>query len=227
MSDEPVKKLKQKLSDDNVVPIAAGNPAKAESLAIDQSQLDEYFGDGGAESSVAGYGRPPKGVFFTVMPEPTPQWQNRGFYWILEIPNRDPYFVTPAIAKVKAGEDVLRPLLLVRYVTMAGDEGLWPIKLNPPDGRANLYNSSARNIMEVAANGTPATKDKPVRPGPLWVRLVSANGYYEHIVSPITMEESPPQFTNRTFAELVAAVSEGRIVDTLDHEVWSVLSHGR
>jgi hypothetical protein len=41
------------------------------------------------------------------------------------------------------------------------------------------------------------------------------------------MEESPPQFTNRTFAELVAAVSEGRIVDTLDHEVWSVLSHGR
>ena len=216
----------QKLSDDNVVPIAVGNPAKAESLAIDQSQLDEYFGDGEAESSVAGYGRPPKGMFFTVMPETTPQWQNRGFYWILEIPNRDPYFVIPAVAKKKAGEDVLRPVLLVRYVTMAGDEGLWPIKLNPPDGRANMWNSSARDIMEIAANGVPATGDKPARPGPLWVRLVSGNGHYDHIISSITMEETPPQFSDRTFVELVSAVSEGRIVDSLDHEVWLVLSRG-
>src|SRR5215831_6105219 len=166
---------KQKLSDDNIVPITTGNPSKVASLAIDQSHLDEYFGDGGTESSVAIYGRPPKGVYFTVMPEPTKPWQNRGFYWILEIKDRDPYFVTPNIAKIKADEDVLRPILLVRYVTMAGDEGLWPIKLNPPEGRANLYNSSARNVMEIAANGTPATKDKPARPGPLWVRLVSAN----------------------------------------------------
>jgi hypothetical protein len=122
---------KQNLSDDNIVPITTGNPCKVALLAIDQSHLDEYFGDGGTESSVAILDRPPKGVYFTVMPEPTKPWQNRGFYWILEIKDRDPYFVTPDIAKIKADEDVLRPILLVRYVTMAGEEGLWPIKAEP------------------------------------------------------------------------------------------------
>ena len=112
---------KQNLSDDNIVPITTGNPSKVALLAIDQSHLDEYFGDGGTESSVAILDRPPKGVYFTVMPEPTKPWQNRGFYWILEIKDRDPYFVTPDIAKIKADEDVLRPILLVRYVTMAGE----------------------------------------------------------------------------------------------------------
>ena len=206
--------------DNNIVPIAVGNPAKVASLAIDQSQLDEYFGDGGAESSVAMLDRPPKGVYFTVMPEPTKPWQNRGFYWILEIKDRDPYFVTPDIAKIKADEDVLRPILLVRYVTMAGEEGLWPIKLNPPEGRANLYNSSARNVMEIAANGTPE------KPGQKWVRLVSKKGHYAHIISPKTMEDTPPQFSDRTFLKLVEIVSEGRVIDSLDHEAWTALSHG-
>ena len=211
---------KQKLSDDNIVPLTTGNPSKVASLAIDQSHLDEYFGDGGTESSVAILDRPPKGVYFTVMAEPTKPWQNRGFYWILEIKDRDPYFVTPDIAKIKADEDVLRPILLVRYVTMAGEEGLWPIKLNPPEGRANLYNSSARNVMEIAANGTAE------KPGPKWVRLVSKKGHYAHIISPKTMEDTPPQFSDRTFLKLVEIVSEGRVISSLDHEAWTVLSHG-
>ena len=114
---------KQKLSDDNIVPITVGNPSKAASLAIDQSHLDEYFGGGGTESSVIQCSKPPKGVYFTVMPETTKPWKNRGFYWLLELEGRDPYFVTPDIADQKKDEDVLRPILLVRYVTMAGEEG--------------------------------------------------------------------------------------------------------
>jgi len=212
---------KQKLSDDNIVPITVSNPSKAASLAIDQSHLDEYFGDGGTESSVIQCSKPPKGVYFTVMPETTKPWKNRGFYWLLELEGRDPYFVTPDIADQKKDEDVLRPILLVRYVTMAGEEGLWPIKINPPDGRANLWNASARNIMELAANGTPN------EPGPKWVRLISkGGGHYRHQVSPKTIEDTPPQFSNRTFVELVDIVSEGRIIDSLDHEGWTVLSHG-
>jgi hypothetical protein len=211
---------KQKLSDDNIVPITVGNPSKAASLAIDQSHLDEYFGGQETESSVIQCVKPPKGVYFTVMPEPTKPWVNRGFYWILELEGRDPYFVTPDIAKIKADEDVLRPILLVRYVTMPGIEGLWPIKINPPDGRANLWNASARNIMELAANGTPK------EPGQKWVRLKSGKGHYGYQVSPKTIENTPPQFSSRTFLELVDIASEGRVVDSLTHEVWTVLAEG-
>ena len=45
-------------------------------------------------------------------------------------------------------------------------------------------------------------------------------------MSPKTIEDTPPQFSNRTFVELVDIVSEGRIIDSLDHEGWTVLSHG-
>ena len=50
-----------------------------------------------------------------------------------------PFLVTPAIAKQKKeeGEDTIRPVLIVRYVTMAGEEGLWALKLDPPDGKSN------------------------------------------------------------------------------------------
>src|SRR5262245_61496976 len=97
---------------------------------------------------------------------------------------------------------------------------MWPIKINPPDGRANLWNASAKNIMEIAANGTPE------EPGPKWVRLMKGGGHYRHQVSPKTIKDVPPQFSKRDFTELVDIVSEGRIIDSLDHEVWTVLSHG-
>lgn len=211
MSDEREKK-----ADDNIVPLSVGNSAKAASLAIDQSHLDEYFADKKAESSVVGCERPPKGVFFTVLPETRTPWQNRGLYWILQLEGRDPYIVTPAVAEQKKDdEDVLRPVLLVRYVTMAGDEGLWPLKINPPDGKSNKWNSSARNIMEIAAGD-----------GGRWVRILSMKKHYGHQVSKKTMKDTPPQFTDRSFEELVTIAFEGRIVDTLDHEVWTVLAHG-
>ncbi|HEY1861408.1 MAG TPA: hypothetical protein VGG61_13695 [Gemmataceae bacterium] len=208
--------------DDTIVPIAVGNPAKAASLAIDQSHLDEYFADKEAVSSVVACERPPKGVFFTVMPETTKPWENRKLFWVLEIKDRDPYIVMPEIAdQKKSDEDVLRPVLLVRYVTMAGEEGLWPIKINPPDGKANQWNTSAKNIMEIVANGTPE------KPGPKWVRIISKGGQYRHQVSGKTMEDTPPQFSDRTYDELVAIAFEGRVIDSLDHDIWSVLSDGQ
>jgi hypothetical protein len=50
--------------DDNIVPIAVGNPAKAASLAIDRSHLDEYFADKEAVSSVVAWERPPNFGFW-------------------------------------------------------------------------------------------------------------------------------------------------------------------
>ena len=75
-------------------------------------------------------------------------WQDRGFYFLLELKDRDPYIVAPAIAKLKKEEDVIRPVLMVRYVTMTGDEGLWALKIDPPDRKANAWNKSAMTVAQ-------------------------------------------------------------------------------
>ena len=97
--------------------------------------------------------KPPKGHYFTVRPEPVKPWKDRAFYFLLEIEGRDPYIVAPAIAKLKADEDVIRPVLIVRYVTMAGEEGLWPLKLDKPDAKSNRYNKSALRVLEDGGEG--------------------------------------------------------------------------
>ena len=52
------------------------------------------------------------------------------FYFLLEIEGRDPYIVAPHIAKQRRRmKSAFGPILIVRYVTMAGEEGLWPLKL--------------------------------------------------------------------------------------------------
>jgi hypothetical protein len=141
-------------------PITVGNPEAAASLAIDQSHMDE-FASMEEESSIVECRRPPKGMFFTVRAETTKPWRDRGFYFLLQMEGRDPYLVAPDIANQKKDEDVIRPVLIVRYVTMAGEDGLWPLKLDQPDARSNRWNTSALNILELAASGK-------------WVRIVRA-----------------------------------------------------
>ena len=144
-------------------PVEVGNPDAADEFAIDQSHLEQYTTeeDGPPEVSCA---KPPKGVFVTTIKETTEKWMNRGTYFILELPNRDPYLVSPAIAKLKIDEDCIRPVLLVRYVTMDGVEGLWPLKLDLPDRKPNAYNVSAQKALKSADAGQ-------------WIRLeVQAGG---------------------------------------------------
>ena len=103
----------------------------------DRSSHLEEFANLASESAVVECRRPPRGIFFTVKPEVKKPWKNRAFYFVLQMEGRDPYIVAPPIAKQKTEEDVIRPVLLVRYITMAGEEGLWPLKLNEPDGKSN------------------------------------------------------------------------------------------
>jgi hypothetical protein len=216
VTTEPVKRRKKNSGhdQDNVVPITAGNPTKASALALDQSCLQEFFADGTAESSVVRCERPPKGVFFTVLPELKSVWENRAFYWVVQLEGRDPYIVSDPIKKQKADEeDVIRPVLFVRYVTMAGDEGLWPLKLDRTEGKSNDWNISARRIMELAATGK-------------WVRIVSMKKHYRHQLSSKTLEEVPPKFSERPFQTLVDLAFEGRVIDSLDHEIWDALKDG-
>ena len=67
---------------------------------------------------------------------------------------------------------------------------MWPLKIDPPDGKANAWNKCARDILEIAESGK-------------WVRIVSLKKHYRHQVSKKTLEEMPPKFTDRTFDTLI------------------------
>jgi hypothetical protein len=198
--------------DSDIAPVTVGNPDAIDDLAIDQSHLEEYA-DPGSESAVVECRRPAKGHFFTVRPETTKPWKDRRFYFLLELEGRDPYVVVPSIAKQKQEEDTVRPVMIVRYVTMAGEEGLWPLKLNRAEGKANNWNTSALNVLELAESGK-------------WVRIVSAKKSYRYQVSKKTLDEVPPKFTDRPFRTLVDIAFKDRVVRTLDHEIWEILKHG-
>ncbi len=153
-------------------------------------------------------------MFFTVRAETSKPWQDRGFYFLLEMKDRDPYIVAPAIAKLKKEEDVIRPVLIVRYVTMAGEEGLWALKLDPPDGKANAWNRSAMTVLKVADEGQ-------------WVRLMSAKGHYrsQRLEEDARADAAPllgPHFSGTGQHR----VSEEQIITSLDHEIWDVLENG-
>lgn len=197
---------------DTVAPITVGNPNAADDLAIDQSHLEEYASPE-SESTVVECKKPPKAIFFTVRPETGKPWKDRCFYFLLQMEGRDPYIVAPSIAEQKREEDTIRPVLIVRYVTMGGDEGLWPLKLNPPDGKSNAWNTSALNILALAENGK-------------WIRMVNGGKHYRHQVSNKTFDQVPPQFTDRPFKDLIDIAFKDRIVTTLDHEIWEVLENG-
>jgi hypothetical protein len=195
------------------IPVTVGNPkASASSLAIDQSHMEEFANAEEMPSDVE-CRRPPKGHYFTVYPELVKPWQNRNLYFLLQMEGRDPYLVAPAVAQQRADEDTIRPVLIVRYVTMGGEEGLWPLKLNPAEGRSNRWNTSALNILEIAESGK-------------WVRLVNAGKSFRHQVSPRTFEETPPKYSDRSFDDLINEAFKDRIVVDLDHEIWDVLDQG-
>ena len=195
-------------------PTTVGNLEAAASLAIDQSHMEE-FASAEEKSSIVESRRPPKGLYFTVRAEKTKPWKDRKFYFMLQIEGRDSYLVAPDIANQKKDEDVIRPVLIVRYVTMAGEEGLWPLKLDQPDARSNRWNKSALDILELAASGK-------------WVRIISAKiqNHYRYSVSPRTFKEMPPKFSDRSFDDLINIAFKDRIILSLEHEIWDALEKG-
>jgi len=202
-------------STEKVVPITVGNPSSIASFIIDQSHMEEFTKAEEAKSSTAKSERPPKGTYFTV-PKAEKDKPNSLYVFLLEMPGRETYLVNPETAKKHSDEDVIRPVLLVRYVTMLGEEGLWPVKLDAPDQKPNTWNTSAKRIVEKATGA--------------WVRIISKqkNGQYRYVVSPIKIEEEEPKFSDRTIYELVqSAHAHPPRLSNDEHEVWTLLAEGK
>jgi hypothetical protein len=201
------------------LPLTVGSSDEVDEYAVDQAHLEDFLqeDEGPAEVVCA---RPPKGVYFTVLAETGKPYRNRGVYYLLELEGSDPFLVSPAVAEKRREEDTLRPVLIVRYVTMAGVEGLWALKIDPPDGKANAWNKSAMTALKVAEEGN-------------WIRLISARakgkggGCYRHVISPKKFAQTPPRFSSRTFKDLrESAFSEEQRVNSDDHEAWKILDEG-
>jgi hypothetical protein len=45
---------------------------------------------------------------------------------------------------------------------MSGDEGLWALKLDPPDGKSNTWNRSALNVLKIADEGKCSAGTSPL-----------------------------------------------------------------
>ena len=202
------------VGDETEPPISVGNPLTAADLAIDQSHMEEFATaeEGPPEVTCA---KPPKGTFFTVRAETGKPWQDRGFYFLLEMKDRDPYIVAPAIAKLKKEEDVIRPVLIVRYVTMAGEEGLWALKLDPPDGKVE-------RLEQVGHDRSQGRRRRQMGAADVGEGSLSLTTYRRR-------RSSKPRPASRTapFKELVnLAFPEDQTVTSLDHEIWDVLENG-
>jgi hypothetical protein len=198
-------------NNDPDAPVTVGNPDAVDELAIDQAHLEEYANPG-TESAVVKCEKPPRGIYFTVKAETGTSLKDRGFYFLLEMEGRDSYLVSPKIQAQKNEEDTVRPVLIVRCVTMAGEEFLWPLKLNPPDGKANQWNTSALNILKIAEGK--------------WVRMMNGKKHYRYNTSKKTLEQVPPKFTERSFRELRDIAFQDRVIDSLEHEIWDALENG-
>ena len=90
------------VGDETEPPISVGNPLTAADLAIDQSHMEEFATDEEGPPDVT-CAKPPKGTFFTVRAETSKPWQDRGFYFLLEMKDRDPYIVAPAHREAEEG----------------------------------------------------------------------------------------------------------------------------
>jgi hypothetical protein len=178
--------------------------------------MEEFTQAGEEKSSVVEAKRPPKGTYFTV-PKEEEGKPNSVLVFQMELPGRATYVLTPDVAKKHSDEDVIRPVLHVRYVTMLGEEGLWPLKLDPPDAaKPNKWNASAKNIVKAATGA--------------WVRLISKQkeGQYRHSISPISIEKEKPKFSNRSITDLLdAAYDQDCRVHDDNHEVWTILEQGK
>jgi len=203
-------------STEKVVPISVGNPVSISQFIVDQKHMEEFTKAEEEQASMVEVKRPPRGTYFTV-PKEEEGKPNSLLVFLLELPGHGTYLLTPAIAKEHSDEDVIRPILLVRYVTMLGEEALWPLKLDPPDAaRPNKWNASAKNVLKDATGA--------------WVRLISKQkeGQYRHSISPTTIEKEKPKFSNRSIYDLVDAAydKDHRVYDD-KHEVWTILAEGK
>lgn len=117
--------------------------------------------------------------------------------------DRETFLVDPRLCEDLMPE--ITPKLLITTINRAGVPFLWPIRNAGNEGRQDEWSRTARVAASMA-------RDR-------WVR-VSPNmslGAYE--VFPASDTLTPPEWPDVDFGKLLQIAFEGRIIDSLDHEI--------
>jgi hypothetical protein len=117
--------------------------------------------------------------------------------------DRETYLVDPRLCEALASE--ITPKLLVTTINRAGVVFLWPIRNVGKEGRQDEWSRTAR----IAAG---EAKDH-------WVRMTAnmSLGAYEIYKAGDKLPE--PEWPESDFTELLQTAFQGKVIDTLDHDI--------
>jgi hypothetical protein len=117
--------------------------------------------------------------------------------------DRETYLVDPSLCEALASE--ITPKLLVTTINRAGVVFLWPIRNVSKEGRQDEWSRTAR----IAAG---EARDQ-------WVRRTAnmSLGAYEIYKAGERLPE--PEWPENSFSELLETAFQGKIIDTLDHDI--------
>ena len=115
---------------------------------------------------------------------------------------REVYLVPPPFIP-ELGENQHFVATLYLYVNRQKVPALWPVKMPAPDGRQNLWHTSAAAAAEKAMNA--------------WIQVVPASGAYQAYEAQVQLSE--PEWPELSFKEILKIAFRDRIVDGANHLV--------
>ena len=147
--------------------------------------------------------KPKKQEFVRV--RPGEDWRLQTGILILKDQRDEIFLVDPLLWGPLSTE--ITPAILFTCVNRQNVPFLWPVKLPGPDGRHNIWHSSA---LEAAARAEAE-----------WIRLVAADGSYEAYVSEADLPE--PEWPELSFKELITIAFKDNYIKDMNHPVIRML----
>ncbi|MEA3188529.1 MAG: hypothetical protein QOD99_2359 [Chthoniobacter sp.] len=148
-------------------------------------------------------GKPPKGAFFRVHPEP----EFRLEVGVIEqgIGGSETYLIAGELYEELVSEPTFSSRILVTAVTRNGTPFMWPLRANAD----NSWTRSAHDAVQVAVEK--------------WIRLRSNHEAGAYEVMAAINQTAAPTWPAMNFAKLVELAFRGRIIDSPDHPVLRAL----
>jgi len=184
-------------------PAGASPRVKIPGFDFDALRIGQDFSELAATERVVTavpLGKPNRHSFIRVHEDP--MFRVNVFTLTLKSPN-EMYLVLPEVAPALQME--IKPTMLQLAVTSQAVPFIWPLRLPGPDGREDIWMSSALSIRALAENH--------------WVRMTANlfGGYYDAVRA--TADLGDPRWPDMPFDELVRLAFNGDIIDSLNHPV--------
>ena len=116
--------------------------------------------------------------------------------------DRETFLVPPQFTAL-LGEGEYYAATLFLYVNRQGVPGIWPAKMPDPDGRQNLWHTTALAVVERAMKS--------------WLRVIPNTTLGAYEVVQATDRLSEPQWPEQPFSELLRIAFKDRVINGPNH----------